>query len=748
MNWQRFISSVCIFTLVLTMLCGCSGKTVLKKNSFDDKTESASVSDTVIAENENFKLELNETTMGITLTNLKTGAVYGTNPIASGEQQFDEFGMPIKRHPQVESVLIIDYLDVEKNITSQLISYNAAVKGGRTVAEEIENGIKIKYYFDDAQIMVPVEYSLREDSVAITVNPKEIEENENMLISVAVAPFFCSVENSATDGYLVYPSGSGALVYAKEISQPGEAYEAEVYGIDYSKEVWDKITTEKAIRLPLFGVKTATTAVAGIIEQGAESSLLKMTVGSTSIGYSSVYTTYQLRGYTANIKELYNNRYYEGSVYADNMIETPLTIGFYPLENEKANYSAMAETYRNYLDKTMGEAKAAASSKLDLTFIGGTMTVKSFLGIPYKTLFPTTTISQVGDILNELKEKGLDVSNVTLKGFTENGIDSNKLAGNFKIDSKLGKAKELGQVMELCKNNGTDFYFDFNTVSFNQSANGYKSYFDAAIRANRKPAKDYRFDIAVLGRETENALSLLARDRFTDVGEDVLNAAEKLELSGVGLTSLSNMVYSDYSNKESVEYYAKEGFANQVIGIIDSIKAENKKIITEDANAFAAAKSDAVIGAPTVSSKAFIFDEDIPLYQMVFRGRTSLSAESVNLVAEPDLQLLRAVESGCGLSYTLIADYDTVLLDSVSPIFYNSLYSDIKDTVIENYKSLSDYYEKIADSEIVNHTILESGIRKTEFSNGVTVYVNYSDNEISDAAGKIPAKSFLIEGAK
>lgn len=747
MNWQRFISSVCILALVLTMFCGCSEKTVLKKNSFDDKTESTSVEDIFIAENENFKLELNETSMGITLTNLKTGMVYGTNPVASGEQQFDEFGMPIKRHPQVESVLFIEYLDVEKNITSQLISYNAAVKGGRTVLEQIKNGIKVKYYFDDAQIMVPVEYELRENGVAVTVNPKEIEENKNMLISVSVAPFFCSVENSA-DGYLVYPSGSGALVYAKEISQPGESYEAEVYGTDCSKEVWDKITTEKAIRLPLFGMKAASTAVAAIIEQGAESSLLKMTVGSTSIGYSSVYTTYQLRGYTANIKELYNNRYYEGSVYADNMIEAPLTIGFYPLENEKANYSAMAETYRDYLDKTSGEAKDISSSKLDLTFVGGAMTVKSFLGIPYKTLFSTTTISQVGDILKELKKSGLDVSNVNLKGFTENGIDSNKLAGNFKIDSKLGKAKELKALQELCKENGTDFYFDFNSVSFNQSANGYNSYFDAAISANRKPAKDYRFDIAVLGRETENALSLLARDRFTDIGKDILSTAEKLELSGIGLTSLSNMVYSDYSNKESVKYYAKEGFANQVIGIMDSIGSKNKKLLTEDANAFAAAKSDAVIGTPTVSSKAFIFDEDIPLYQMVFRGRTSISTESVNLVSEPDLQLLRAVESGCGLSYTLIADYDTVLLDSTSPVFYNSLYSDIKDTVIENYKSLSDYYEKIADSEIVNHTILESGIRKTVFSNGVTVYVNYSDSEILDSVGKIPAKSFLVEGAK
>lgn len=745
MNWQKYFSSVCAVILAFSMLCGCGGqKTVQKKNSYDTKTESTYVTDTFIAENDSFKMELNETSMGITLTDLKTGSVYGTNPANTGEQLFDELGMPIKRHPQVESVLFIEYLDVEKNITSQLISYNAAVKNGRTVVEEIKNGVKIKYYFDEAQIMVPVEYVLRDNGIAITINPKEIEEKKNMLISASVAPFFCSVSNTEKNGYLVYPSGSGTLVYSKEISQPGESYEAEVYGTDYAKEVWDKVSTDKAIRLPLYGVKSGENGIAAIIEQGAESALLEMTVGSTSIGYCSAYVTYQLRGYTANIKELYNNRFYKGAVYSDNMIETPLTIGFYPLTGENANYSAMAAIYRDYLEKTDGKDSTENSSKLDLTFVGGAMTIKSFLGIPYKTLFPTTTISQVSDILKELKENGVDVSNVILNGFTENGIDSNKLAGGFKLDGKLGNKKELNALQKLCSENKTDFYLNFNTITFNETANGFKSYFDAAIRANRKPAKDYSFDIAVLGRKTENAVSILARDRFSDMGKEIFDAAEKLELSGVGISNLSNMVYSDYSNKESTKYYAKEGFAKQTVEIMGNMAKNKKMLLTEDANAFAAAKADAVIGSPTVSSKAFVFDEDIPLYQMVFRGRTSVSSESVNLVSDSKTQLLRAVESGCGLSYTLIADYDTVLLDSSAPVFYNSLYSDIKNSVINDYKLLSDYYERIENSKIEAHNILESGIRETKFANGVTVYVNYTDSEIISPAGNVPANSFLV----
>ena len=309
MKLQKLLSAALAFAMVLTLLAGCGNNdNTVKKNSFDTEIESSRIGDTFVAENDNFVLNLNEVTMGVTLTDKATGKIYGTNPIDEGGIQYDELGMPIKRHPQLESVLFIKYLNTETNNTGDLISYTGAINGGRTVFEKKENGIKVSYYFDDAEIMVPVTYTLRENGVALSINPAEIQENGNMLLNVSVAPFFCSVENTEQDGYLLYPSGSGALVYPKEISQPGEAYSAEIYGVDASKEMWDKVATDKSIRLPVLGAKFGEQAVFGIIEEGAESSLLNMSVGATSIGYSSVYAVYQLRGFTANIKELYNNR--------------------------------------------------------------------------------------------------------------------------------------------------------------------------------------------------------------------------------------------------------------------------------------------------------------------------------------------------------------------------------------------------------------------------------------------------------
>lgn len=740
---KKYLSSVCAVALTVALLCGCGGSGVSQKRlSYDKEKLSTDISDELIAQNENYRLEINRTSLGVSLTDLKTGKVYGTNPVNSGGEQFDEFGMPIKRHPQIESVLFIEYLDTQKNTTSKLISYSAAVQNGRTVLENTDNGVKVEYYFNDAEIMIPITYTLRENGLSVTLDPKGIEEGSNMLISVSVAPFFCSVENTEKNGYLLYPSGSGALIYPKEVSQPGDSYSAEVYGEDASKEKWDKTSTEKSIRLPVYGAKSGDTAAFAIIEKGADSCLLETTVGSTSIGYSAVYATYQLRGYTANIKELYNNRYYKGLVYSDNMTDAPLEIGFYPLAGEDADYSGMAGLYRSYIEKTEGKAENAKAATLNITAVGGTMISKSFLGVPYTTLLATTTLKDAAAMVKELEKSGAKVSALALSGFGKTGIDSVKPAGGFGIAGKLGSSKDFTSLKKTCENSDTDLFFDFDAVTFSKSGGGLSSYFDSAVRANRKRAKVYDYNIALLGRETDSAYSLTARNKLTYITNKIIKKAGAIP--GIGLSSLSNTAYSDYTDKGSGLYYAKSGMTEQVSEIIENVKKSGKKFMSSEANAYAAVKSDVIFNSPARSNAALIFDDDIPFYQMVLRGRTALSSESLNLATDREEELLKAVESGMGLAYTLTAKYDTKLIDSGVPVFYNSLYSDLKDGIISDSKTLSELYGKIGNSAIKSHKIHDSGLRETVYENGVTVFVNYSSGELNSPAGSVRAHGFLI----
>ena len=129
---------------------------------------------------------------------------------------------------------------------------------------------------------------------------------------------------------------------------------------------------------------------------------------------------------------------------------------------------------------------------------------------------------------------------------------------------------------------------------------------------------------------------------------------------------------------------------------------------------------------------------------MVFKGSIPLSVKSINLSADADRMLLKAVEGGSGLSYTLIDHWSNVLITSDRPDFYNSVYSDIKGRIVSDAEKLYDYYKKTDGAHIVAHELLSETLRKTEFDNGITVYVNYGNGTATSPAGTVEAGSFLV----
>ena len=98
-----------------------------------------------------------------------------------------------------------------------------------------------------------------------------------------------------------------------------------------------------------------------------------------------------------------------------------------------------------------------------------------------------------------------------------------------------------------------------------------------------------------------------------------------------------------------------------------------------------------------------------------------------------------------GITYTVMNNYSNRLIDSNETIFYNCKYSDIKDGMISDYNSLYKYYNSVANAEIVNHQILENGLRETTFENGVKAYVNFTSENLDSPYGAVDAYGYLIK---
>ena len=733
-----------VLSLVLALsLVGCGVNPDMLSLAFDEKISSEAPSDSLIAQNENFKLEIDTEKYGVVLTDLKTGKVWNTVPKQEGPTKYDDLGLPIGNHVQVDSMLLLSYIDGASKNEATTQSYTSVVKNGRVRTVKGEEGVVIEYYFDDAKIMIPVEYILHKDSFEVRIDPEKIQETDSKVIAISIAPFFCSTENDVQDAYLFFPSGSGALVGNTAVSPQGLKYSSEVYGRDLTNEQRTLLSQGNEVRLPVFGAKTdATTAICGVIEEGEESATIEAVSGSITFGRTAVYPTFKLRSYLAFKGK--TGKSAEKNVYAEYKSSSPFAVRYYPLSNEKANYNGMAEAYRGYLTETGKMPSLTEDVNLNLTLVGGELVSKSFLGIPYSDLFAATTLGDAYNITNEITSSINGKVSLKLKGFTATGIDVSSVGGGYVINENLGKVADLKNLKQLCDDKSVGLYFDFELVKFNSSSNGFSSFSDAVYNSGEIKSSGYNYNIATSFYDRTTRYNLLTPRKFTLATQKILDKTANWNLDGISLESLSTLSYSDYAEEKSNDYYAKSYFGERVTDSLKLLKDNGKKVMSTDANQAAAIVSDIIVEVPLSSAKANLFIEDVPFYSMVFKGNVGLTGESINLATNPRKALLLSVEGGYGLNYTVINNWENSVITGYSNIFYNSKYADIKDDILANQAELSDYYSKIAGAKILAHNILAAGVRETVFDNGVHVIVNFNNTPVATAAGEVAAEGFVV----
>lgn len=737
---------ICIFLLLSLTACGGKKFTPSQK-SFNKKVmSSVPFSDEQIAKNDKYTLQYDSATGGVKLIENATGTVWETCPKPEGGEELDALGMPIKRHGFPQSVLEVGYMDTKISGGGNMVAttYDSVIDTGRMVYKPIKNGVTVEYYFDMQQFMIPVDYVLCDDYLSISIDSTKIQENDLRITFISVMPFLNSVPNDQQDSYVFIPSGSGALLSNKSFNDQGIAYEAYMYGNDLTMEERYVATNEVPMRLPVYGFKNGNKAACTIIDDGAETAKIKTTSGNTAYKFTTAYPAFQLRGYTPHLATSFKNTR-TTNIFPENMIEGKFSIRFYPLTGEKANYAGMADTYRNYLINECGLKKNDNDKSLSLNIIGGTEITKSFIGVPYKSLYATTTVKQAQDIVSEVSGS-VDSLAVKLKGFGSSGIDISSIGGGFNVGGNIGSTSQLKQLANVNADK-VDLYMDYDLVKFNASGSGFKFFKDAVMNSGNIKADQFILDIALRNTEENLKYRLLKPARFNDAVSKALKSSSKGKLDGVSFETLSSLSYSDYSNiKETVIYNSKFDFDKAVTDALAQVKKNNQKYMASSANVYAALLADVIENTPTTSNNAFAFKDSVPFYAMVFKGYIPMTSESINTAASPEKALLGAVEGGLGLNYTVLSQWDNSLINALYPYFNTTVYSSVKDEMISNCNELKDYYKSIKGATIKSNTVVSDGVHCTEFDNGVKVYVNYNNVSAQTPAGEVAALDYIITG--
>lgn len=734
---KRAISIFMIISLVVLSFAACSSEKPRPIGKYISNIVVETLDTQVVAENDNFIMTWNNEKACVIVENKHTGYKWSTIP----NDYLDGKPAGMRGDRLFNSPLIVTYASPPNNMLKNVNGADAKdEEEGFYTVKKVENGVQVGYFFNRVEISVPLIYKLYDDHFTVTVDTRGILENENKVYQVQIAPFLASApaDNEKQD-YLFVPSGSGSLIYTDERDGTERVYQEEVYGDDLAifTDYLTKQTQKTA--LPVFGVRRDRDALLGIIEEGSASCSIKASAGDNTIGYSNVCAVFAVRG--RNVEVVENAKYGSSRVnnYSEGFVNGNCTVAYYPLSDEDASYSGMANRYREYLTEKYSIKDSKSDSPLYLQILGGALVDKSFIGIPYQSLATATTLSQAKKIISEVTKATGVKPVVQLKGFGESGLDIGEIGGGFDVDGAFGDWDDIKAIQKI-----SEAYFDFDLVRFNSSGSGFSTFSNVAKAENGGSAYQYYYQVAAKNRdEDKGRYNLLSRNKLAEAFNEALATLKDNGISGMSITTLGSLAYSDY---QSPNYYSKGNLDVDVKNMLS--KSGNKlNIMSSNANVYAAVYSKHIISTPSGDSNFNSLDVEVPFYRMVFKGLISMSSVAINTATNPRKEFLKAAETGCGLLYTVTNNFNADFRLGDSDLA-RSVYSDNKEDILSDYAEISKLLSKVSGAKITNHTLNfeeKSGVNKTDFENGVSVIVNYNKQPIETSFGKIEAESFIIQ---
>lgn len=631
------------------------------------------------------------------------------------------------------SMLAISYVQVS-TIASTAVplyqnSYAYCVNDGKVKVSNVTGGYRVEYTFEDIGAVIPVEVVLKENGISVKIVGKDMKTSDAYRItSISLLPGFLAGDDR-NDGYLFVPSGSGALVPFATGRGETAIYSEMVYGDDVAIEQEEYEGETQKISVPVYGIKSGNSAVTAIITEGDSSARINAQADSLSSSFTRVYSEYvtSIIDSTTLFESNYEN---QRIIYGAESRKTYLdySVDFVFLNGENADYSGMAQVYREHLSLK----SRAEKPSLKITLYGAAEKKASFLGIPYKKTVALTTFAEAQKIVKELNDKNTAVS-LRYIGWNNSGIDNKKVASKVAPVKVLGGKNGMKKLNSFIEKADADIWFDLDVMLIQKSGNGFSAFSDVckSIFNTRTPIYDYMRSVYVPVNNRD--------PHYLLTPANVKKAADKFlkkynYSGGLSFADLGNAVYSDFKNggerNDCIDYFTK---------VLESAKTK-RKIALNAPNAYALAFADTAYDIPMSNDSNLLFSESVPFVQMVLHGSVSYSAT-------PDCDILDCIEYGADPSvYGIYADAK-ILIESDYNWLYGSSYKNWKDESIEKFAEYNKVYKDLYNHTITKHSS-SGGVSYTEFDNGTVICVNRTEKDIEFKGVNIPSNGYKVIGGE
>ena len=601
---------------------------------------------------------------------------------------------------------------------------------------------------------IPVDYVLTKDGLNVTIPNEEIQfDKTNLTIANLDLLKYFGCGSQKEEGYLFVPDGSGALInFNNGKTNIISDLRVQIYGQDDGREKILQPYMNQNAGLPVYGVKKASSALFGIIESGDTNVQIVADIAGKSAtveDYNIVYPKFRLCEYD----ELqFKSAGKTSRIYQDVINSADLSVSYTVLTGDKADYSGMAEFYRNYLiNKGVLKQQNYSSIPFNIELIGAFDHKTAFMGVPYTEMKALTTFADCKDLIRQLNEKGIKNISINYKGWDNNGL-RNTVANKVKVLKALGGRNGMKDLMDYADSLNVKLYFETELalVYEGKAFDGYSQLTDASRLVTRDVAHHYQYwdDWQMQSKMNDATIASPSRIFLADNNAKTYSAKTLAGLQDLGVKSVSlgSLAWNLPGNYKLKDYYDRDKTAETYAGAANLFKENGMSVMGKTLNAYLLPYVDSIFELSNTSSIYNLADESVPFYQMVIHGCVQYSGEPINLNGDVKTAFLQAVEAGAGLYYRWCYAPNKDVKDLWFSGMYSLSYSSWIDDAIEMYKSYNDLLASTAGATMTKHEFLADGVSKVSYSNGITVYVNYNTTEFQADGITVPAQGFAKGG--
>lgn len=684
-----------------------------------------------VAENARYALYMKEEDLSVIVADKQTGA-YMESAISHDDGNNNNIWLGA-----MKSAVVLTMIN-QSDDTKQADLLNDDVTKTITYTS---NGFTAELYWNTYKLGMKLEVSLEEDGLVARIPDDSIREDGEayQIGTISIYPFMGCSYLDDKEGYLFIPDGNGALIYLDDKEgRFNSGYTAMIYGTDVGFQenvveslLWGRhqmINDAQKVMAPVYGIAHTDDRIAylAVVEEGAMRAMIEADPNGVSVDYNRVFAKFiERRLYTQPT----SNNSSSGSFKKpeDSRSHSDLQIRFMFLSEDEADYCGMANAYRDYLMSRGLLRTAEDSYRTRLDFLG-TERENWVIGTSSVVM---TTVDDIREIYGDLENAGVTSIFTVYKGWQKGGL-YNVPISKYKADGGIGGTSALTGLIEDAAADGIQIYLYNDAMRINPDEQN--ATFNVIKMINkRRFSEDTHMDVYEEMMYLTPARSGKLLDKFAE-------SYLKKGVDTICLAGVSNTLFSyNYSGEFYTRYDCGESYESMVREL-----DEQAALVLEQPFAYLWQYTDAYLDMPLYTSSYIFEDESVPFLSIVFKGVIPVYSEYVNFEANKQEFFLKMVETGTYPSFYITKESSAELIYTNSCDIYSSEYSVYRDTIIEYTSELQALNAKVAGAHIVGHEIMDNGVTKVTYDNGVMVYVNYSSTAQTVDGTTVEAMSYKV----